>query len=160
MQAKQNKRSGMKRTALAVAVASTIPAMAPVAVYAQDPILEEVVVTGIRGSLKRAMDIKREASGVVDSISAEDVGKFPDLNVAESLQRAKTALVERIGTATDIDTILLKGHSGRAVTDYARKIGADCIIVGSHKPGLSDHFLGSTASRIVRHSPCSVHVLR
>ena len=80
--------------------------------------------------------------------------------VVESLQRAETALAERIGTATDIEPVLLKGHTGRAVTDFARKVGADCIIVGSHKPGLSDHFLGSTASRIVRHSPCSVHVLR
>ena len=80
--------------------------------------------------------------------------------VAESLERAKTALAERIGPAKDVETVLLKGHSGRAVTEFAKKIEADCIIVGSHKPGLSDHFLGSTAARIVRHSPCSVHVLR
>lgn len=80
--------------------------------------------------------------------------------VADSLKRANAALAERIGAAKDVEAVLLKGHSGRAVTDYARKVGADCIIVGSHKPGLSDHFLGSTASRIVRHSPCSVHVLR
>ena len=84
----------------------------------------------------------------------------PEEAVAESLQRAKAALAERIGTAKDVQPVLLKGHSGRAVTDFAKKMGADCIIVGSHKPGLSDHFLGSTASRIVRHSPCSVHVLR
>ena len=80
--------------------------------------------------------------------------------VAESLKRARTALSERIGDAKDIEAVLLEGHSGRAVTDFAGEVGADCIIVGSHKPGLRDHFLGSTASRIVRHSPCSVHVLR
>ena len=40
--------------------------------------LEEIVVTGLRGSLKAAMDIKRDAIGVVDAISAEDIGKFPD----------------------------------------------------------------------------------
>ncbi len=80
--------------------------------------------------------------------------------VADALKRAKDSLAERIGAAKDVEAVLLKGHSGRAVTEYAKKVGADCIIVGSHKPGLSDHFLGSTAARIVRHSPCSVHVLR
>ena len=40
--------------------------------------LDEVVVTGIRGSLKASMNIKREATGVVDAISSEDIGKFLD----------------------------------------------------------------------------------
>ncbi|MGD8175157.1 TonB-dependent receptor [Marinimicrobium sp. ARAG 43.8] len=58
---------------------------------------EEVVVTGIRGSLERSMDIKRDASGVVDAISAEDMGKFPDTNVAESLQRITGVSIDRSG---------------------------------------------------------------
>ena len=50
--------------------------------------IEEIIVTGgIKGSLKRSMDIKRDSMGVVDAISAEDIGKFPDANLAESLQR-------------------------------------------------------------------------
>lgn len=85
---------------------------------------------------------------------------IPDDAIANSLKSAKAGLDERVGSADDVEAVLLQGHSGRAVTDYAEKIGADCIIVGSHKPGLRDHFLGSTASRIVRHAPCSVHVLR
>ncbi|MGQ2931568.1 MAG: hypothetical protein ACT6Q3_13920, partial [Sphingopyxis sp.] len=48
---------------------------------------DEIVVTGIRASLSAAADIKRDAQGVVDAISAEDIGKFPDTNLAESLQR-------------------------------------------------------------------------
>src|SRR4029078_3268765 len=48
---------------------------------------EEVVVTGLRGSLQRNLDIKRESMGVVDVISSEDIGKFPDSNVPDSLQR-------------------------------------------------------------------------
>ncbi len=36
----------------------------------------------------------------------------------------------------------------------------DCIVIGSHKPGLSDYLLGSTAARVVRHAPCAVHVYR
>src|SRR5882762_10756620 len=57
--------------------------------------LQEVVVTGIRASLERAMDIKRDADAVVDSISAEDLGKFPDANVAESLQRITGVAIDR-----------------------------------------------------------------
>src|SRR4051812_5296250 len=57
--------------------------------------VDEVVVTGIRASLERAMDIKRNNSGVVDAISAEDIGKFPDTNLAESLQRVPGVSIDR-----------------------------------------------------------------
>jgi len=56
---------------------------------------EEIVVTGIRSSLKRSQDIKRDSSGIVDSISAEDIGKFPDTNLAESLQRITGVSINR-----------------------------------------------------------------
>ncbi|MBT8115889.1 MAG: hypothetical protein KJP04_10920, partial [Arenicella sp.] len=60
--------------------------MTPTAASAQDgSALEEIVVTGIRASLTRSVDQKRNASGVVDAISAEDMGVFPDTNLAESL---------------------------------------------------------------------------
>jgi iron complex outermembrane receptor protein len=49
--------------------------------------VEEVVVTGFRASLASALNIKRQTSGVVDVIKAEDIAKFPDANLAESLQR-------------------------------------------------------------------------
>lgn len=80
--------------------------------------------------------------------------------VAQALKSANDRLAERVTDAPDVEAVMLKGHPGRAITDYAKKIGADCIIVGSHKPGLRDYFLGSTSARIVRHAPCSVHVLR
>jgi len=57
--------------------------------------IEEVVVTGIRGSLQRAVDQKRNADGVVDAISAEDIGVFPDTNLAESLQRITGVSIDR-----------------------------------------------------------------
>lgn len=57
--------------------------------------LEEVVVTGLRGSLKASMETKRDAVGVVDSINAEDIGKFPDTNLAESLQRITGVSIDR-----------------------------------------------------------------
>ena len=57
--------------------------------------LEEVVVTGLRGSLKASMDTKRDAVGVVDAINAEDIGKFPDTNLREALQRITGISIDR-----------------------------------------------------------------
>ena len=56
------------------------------AVAQEGEVIEEIITTGIRGSLTRSMDIKRASRGVVDAISAEDIGKFPDANLAESLE--------------------------------------------------------------------------
>ena len=83
-----------KRTKVAAAVSAACTMMAGHAA-AQEPI-EEVVVTGIRGSLTAALDQKRESSGVMDAISAEDIGKFPDTNLAESLQRITGVSVNRV----------------------------------------------------------------
>lgn len=59
--------------------------------------LEEVVVTGIAASLSRAIDKKRTSELVSDSITAEDLGKFPDNNVADSLQRIPGVAIDRSG---------------------------------------------------------------
>ena len=56
---------------------------------------EEVVVTGIRAALQNALDTKRDSTAIVDAISAEDIGKFPDRNVAESLQRIPGVTIQR-----------------------------------------------------------------
>jgi len=56
----------------------------------------DIIVTGVRASLDRAIDIKRNSSGVVDAISAEDIGKFPDTNLAESLQRITGVSIDRV----------------------------------------------------------------
>jgi TonB-dependent receptor len=58
--------------------------------------VEEVVVTGFRASLASAINVKRNASGVVDAIKAEDIAQFPDLNLAESLQRIPGVSISRI----------------------------------------------------------------
>jgi len=61
----------------------------------EDKKVEVIEVTGIRGSLTRAMNLKRDMSGVVDAISSEEMGKFPDSNLAESLQRITGVTVSR-----------------------------------------------------------------
>src|SRR5688572_22735887 len=57
--------------------------------------LEKVVVTGIRASLESSVATKRMQDGVVDAVSAEDAGKFPDTNIAESLQRVTGVQIQR-----------------------------------------------------------------
>jgi len=57
--------------------------------------LEEVVVTGFRASLADALQNKRDSNQIIESVSAEDIGKFPDQNVAESLQRLPGVSIDR-----------------------------------------------------------------
>lgn len=74
---------------------------------AQQSDAEEIVITGIRGSLTRAVDVKREAASVVDSISAEDIGKLPDTTIADSLQRVTGVQIRR--SAGEGSTISVRG---------------------------------------------------
>lgn len=62
----------------------------------EQPILEEIIVTGLRASLEQAVDIKRDAPQVMDVITASDVGKLPDINVAEALQRVTGVQITRV----------------------------------------------------------------
>ena len=75
-------------------------------------------------------------------------------------QKAGERLSERVADSADIETVLLRGNPGRTISEYSKEIDADCIVIGSHNPGLSDFFLGSTAARVVRYANCSVLVVR
>ena len=85
-----------------------------------------IIVSGIRASLQDAMNIKRNAVGVVDAISAEDIGKFPDTNLAESLQRITGVSIDRQngegsrvtvrGFGPDFNLVLLNGRQMPAST--------------------------------------------
>ncbi len=83
-----------------------------------------------------------------------------DDDIDKAHQATQDQMMERLNHEPNIESVILTGHAGREIPDYANKIGADCIIIGSHKPGLEDFFLGSTSARVVRHAQCSVHVLR
>jgi TonB-dependent receptor len=92
----------LKPLVVAVAMANAgvmAPAFAQTSgpAVADNTVLEEVVVTGIRQSLAASADIKRDSQGVVDAITAEDMGKFPDSNLAESLQRITGVSIDRQG---------------------------------------------------------------
>ena len=80
--------------------------------------------------------------------------------VKAGFEHARDRLHEKIAGLGGVTPALVKGHSARTIIDYANQNAVDCIVIGSHKPGLSDFFLGSTAARVVRHAPCAVHVHR
>jgi TonB-dependent receptor len=125
---------------------------------------EDIVVTGTRASLERALDIKREAVGVVDSISAEDIGKFPDQNVAESLQRVPGVSIDRSqgegrfitvrGFGPEFNTVLLNGRV-LATDNDGREFSFDILpselisgadVYKSSSATLQDGGIGSTVN--------------
>lgn len=93
---------GFKRSLLALCVmAAGIPALANAQAEVVDDSVEEVTVTGMRGSLSSAQDLKRNAGTVVDSITAKDLGSFPDKSIAEALQRVPGITVNRFAASSD-----------------------------------------------------------
>src|SRR4029079_15864155 len=73
---------------------------------------QAIVITGIRGSLQRNLNAKRAAPGVMDTISAEDIGKFPDANVADALQRIPGLSIQRVGARGEASGITVRGFGG------------------------------------------------
>jgi TonB-dependent receptor len=72
---------------------------------------ETIVITGFRGSLRKSIQLKRESIGLRDSIVAEDIGKFPEANVADSLQRIPGVILGRDGGAgsNEGQTVAIRG---------------------------------------------------
>ncbi len=106
------------------ATAAEAPASAASAPDKSD--VQQVVVTGIRASLDTSLALKRDAHGIVDGITAEDVGKFPDTNLAEAMQRISGVAIDRVagegskitvrGFGPDYNMILLNGRQMPATT--------------------------------------------
>ena len=94
-----NNNRNFKKKLIASAIASYVVLGVGTQALAQseDGTVEEVIVTGVRAALISAMETKRDATGVVDAINAQDIGKFPDTNLAESLQRIPGVSINREG---------------------------------------------------------------
>jgi len=80
--------------------------------------------------------------------------------IASAYKAAKARLIEKVAHLDGVEAKIIQGHSSRTIIDYADENKVDCIVIGSHRPDLRDYFLGSTASRVVRHAKCAVHVYR
>jgi len=85
---------------------------------------------------------------------------LPAEQEARAREETHSALLAELGGAGDVKVDVVTGHAGRTILDYAEEHGMDLIVIASHRPGLQDYFLGSTAARVVRHAPCAVHVVR
>ncbi|WP_165799657.1 TonB-dependent receptor [Sphingomonas oleivorans] len=85
----------------------------------------DIVVTGIRASLSSSAQVKRDANQIVDSISAVDVGKFPDSNIAESLQRITGVAIDRSGGEGQFITVRGLGPEFNTVLVNGRVMATD-----------------------------------
>ncbi|WGO97042.1 TonB-dependent receptor [Saccharophagus degradans] len=133
------------------------------AVYAQEDQagLEEVVVTGIRQSLQAAADIKRNESRIVDVIAAEDIGKLPDNNIAEALQRITGVSIDSdfgVGESVSIrglseNRVELNGRStmgddrdGVSLDDFPSSFLKTVEVIKSPTADMIEGALGGTVS--------------
>ncbi|RMA78821.1 TonB-dependent receptor [Umboniibacter marinipuniceus] len=123
-----------RRSRLAASISMVLGGVSAGALHAQDQdqvqeeaVVEEVVVTGFRASLEDSVATKRDSSSIVEAISAEDIGKLPDVSIAESLGRLPGLTVQRLngrgqvvavrGMSPDFSTGLLNGREQVSVGD-------------------------------------------
>ena len=100
-----------------------------------------------------ALHVLEEPHGTANVRLREDL-------LQQGTDRARELFGEKLQNVTGVERKLVVGHVSRTIVDYANENGVDCIVMGSHKPGLADYLLGSTAARVVRHASCAVHVFR
>lgn len=118
---------------------------------------------------KQAIDVAKTLSGEGAHITllhvVEQVPAYATTLASQSyMEEARKAVLEQLEKMAEglknAEAVVVEGHSGRAILDYAGEKWCDCIVMASHRPGLQDYFLGSTAAHVVRHAGCAVHVIR
>ena len=97
---------------------------------------------------------------VMEEIPAYAISYMPP----EYLQESREAIMKELGEMAEelpnATGLVVDGHSGRTILDWAGENDVDCIVIASHRPGMQDMLLGSTATQVVRHATCAVHVVR
>lgn len=119
-----------RKTKLACSVAAVLAsAISANSAFAQDAQpnkdVEVIEVSGIRSSVAKSMDVKRSSAGVVDAISAEDIGDFPDTNLAESLQRITGVSIDRSGGEGQLITVRGFGPQFNTVLVNGRQMASE-----------------------------------
>jgi nucleotide-binding universal stress UspA family protein len=97
---------------------------------------------------------------VMEELPLHLINYLPDHYRADLQAGVREELARVAHPIAGAETALVEGKPAPAILDYAREHHADCIVIASHRPGMQDWLLGSTAARVVRHARCSVHVLR
>ena len=119
-----------RKTKLACSVAAVLAsAISANSAFAQEAQpnndVEVIEVSGIRSSVAKSMDVKRSSAGVVDAISAEDIGDFPDTNLAESLQRITGVSIDRSGGEGQLITVRGFGPQFNTVLVNGRQMASE-----------------------------------
>ena len=117
----------------------------------------------------RALDMARYLAGeegqittlaVIEPIPPYATTYLPEDHAEQARREVEAELRRRIGDDPRITIRTFTGHPSQTILDFADRHGIDCIVIASHRPGLQDYLIGSTAARVVRHAGCAVHVLR
>lgn len=98
---------------------------------------------------------------IIESVPPYVSAHLPE-GFGERVQAEAKEALDGIAKTTSLTTevVVRVGHASPAILTMADEKKADAIIIASHRPGLENYFLGSTASRVVRHAKCSVVVMR
>lgn len=119
----------------------------------------------VSGPLKLAKllatpDAKITLLHVVEHIPGYAISYMPADYLTETRDAIQTELDEMAAKLPNAKGLVIEGHSGRSILDWADSNKPDLIVIASHRPGMQDLLLGSTASQVVRHAACAVHVVR
>ncbi|WP_299080909.1 universal stress protein [uncultured Ruegeria sp.] len=117
------------------------------------------------GSLKLAEvlatpDAQVTLMHVVEHIPNYAISYMPAEYLTEARKAIQTELDNMAAKLPNATGLVVEGHSGRTILDWSEEHKPDLIIMASHRPGMQDLLLGSTASHVVRHAKCAVHVVR
>ncbi|MBB97729.1 MAG: universal stress protein [Rhodobacteraceae bacterium] len=97
---------------------------------------------------------------VMEPVPGYVASQIPADILAGSQGEAEQRLKDLAEAVPGAKTEMMSGHAGRSIASFASSKGVDCLILASHKHGLGDYFIGSTADWVVRHVNCCVHVIR
>ncbi|MBO9466954.1 universal stress protein [Tropicibacter sp. R15_0] len=97
---------------------------------------------------------------VVEQIPGYAVSYLPADYTAQVRKALESELQDLAAEVPGGTGLVVEGHSGRTILDWAEANDVDLIVVASHQPGMQDLLLGSTAAKVVRHAHCAVHVIR
>ena len=136
----------LKNSLLAGVSVAAVSLGIDVASAQQSDEVDELIVQGIRKSLQSSSDLKRNAKGIVDAISAEEMGKFPDTNLAESLQRISGVSIDRQRGEGSTVTVRGFGPEYNLVTFNGRQIATSTLGDGASAPSSRSFDFANLAS--------------
>lgn len=127
------------------------------------------VAFGMERDTLRSIEIAQAIAGegatitalhVIEEIPSYVAQYLPENQLSDNIREIEASLAKNLESHPKIKIKVVEGHAGHTIVDFAEANKNDCIVIASHRPGFQTYFLGSTAARVVRHAPCSVHVVR